>query len=392
MVLGVTGGIASYKSVTLARLLTQQGAEVDVVMTHGAQQFVGAVTFEGVTGRRVHSEIFESGEALSHIRLARDAHAIVVAPATADFLARSAQGRADDLLSAILLAARCPVLMVPAMNDRMWSHRQTVLNTAHLREIGYDVMEPAVGPLAFDEGEGPGRMPEPDLIAATVTRTLCKETPLTGKRVLVTAGSTREAIDPVRFISNHSSGRMGVAIARAAWVRGADVTLIAGPLEVPAPAGVRTIDVTSTEDMARAVAASLTESDVLIMAAAPADFRPSDVASEKIKKAHAPNSLALTPTTDVLASTIATRPPRLVAVGFALETESLLQNAREKLASKKLDLIVANRAGVAGEGFGADTNRVTIIGANGDEVLPLMSKNDVAEVLLDRIEALISGR
>jgi len=361
-------------------------------MTRGAQQFVGAVTFEGVTGRRVHSEIFESGEALSHIRLARDAHAIVIAPATADFLARSAQGRADDLLCAILLAARCSVLIVPAMNDRMWSHRQTVLNTAHLREIGYDVMEPAVGALAFDEGEGPGRMPEPDMIAAAVARTLNKDTPITGKRILVTAGSTREAIDPVRFISNHSTGKMGVAIARAAWARGADVTLIAGSIEVPVPAGIRKIDVVSTEDMSHAVAASLADSDVLIMAAAPADFRPADVASEKIKKAHAPDSLALTPTMDVLTSTIAARPSRLVAVGFALETESLLTNAREKLTSKKLDLIVANRAGVPGEGFGADTNRVTIIGANGDEALPLMSKDDVADALLDRIEALISGR
>ncbi len=361
-------------------------------MTRGAQQFVGAVTFEGVTGRRVHSEIFESGEALAHIRLARHAHGIVIAPATADFVARSAQGRAEDLLSAILLAARCPVLIVPAMNDRMWSHPQTVINTTHLREIGYDVMEPAVGPLAFDEGEGPGRMPEPDMIAAAVTRMLSKSTALNGKRVLVTAGSTREAIDPVRFISNHSTGKMGVAIARAARARGAAVTLVAGPMEVAPPAGVSTVHVTSTEDMARAVGESIASADVLVMAAAPADFRPSDVASEKIKKAHAPDSLALTATTDVLASTIAARPPRLVVVGFALETESLLQNAREKLASKKLDLIVANRAGVPGEGFGSDTNRVTIISANGDEALPLMSKDDVAEVLLDRIEALISGR
>ncbi len=361
-------------------------------MTRGAQQFVGAVTFEGVTGRRVHSEIFESGEALAHIRLARDAHVVVIAPATADFLARSAQGRADDLLSAMLLAARCPVLIVPAMNDRMWSHPQTMLNTRHLREIGYDVMEPAVGPLAFDEGEGPGRMPEPDAIAATVTQTLRKGAALNGKRVLVTAGSTREAIDPVRFISNHSTGKMGVAIARAASARGADVTLVAGPMEVAPPPGVHTIAVTSTEEMARAVAASLASSDVLIMAAAPADFRPAHVASEKLKKAHAPEPLTLTPTTDILASTIAARPPRLVAVGFALETESLLENAREKLAAKKLDLIVANRAGVPGEGFGSDTNRVTIMSADGDEALPLMSKRDVAEALLDRIEALLRGR
>ena len=361
-------------------------------MTRGAQQFVGAVTFEGVTGRRVHSDLFESGQALAHIRLAREAHVIVVAPATADFLARAAHGRADDLLSAMLLAARCPVLIVPAMNDRMWGHPQTVLNASHLREIGYDVMEPAVGALAFDEGEGPGRMPEPEALAASVTRILCTDPVLAGRRVLVTAGSTRESIDPVRFISNHSSGRMGVAIARAAWARGADVTLVAGAMEVPVPPGIRVVRVTTAADMAAAVATALGDSDVLIMAAAPADFRPSAIASEKIKKAHAPESIPLTATPDILASTIATRPPRLVVVGFALETESLLENARARLASKQLDFIVANRAGVDGEGFGADTNRVTIISAKDEEPLPLMSKDDVAEVLLDRVEAVMSGR
>ncbi|HWG32767.1 MAG TPA: bifunctional phosphopantothenoylcysteine decarboxylase/phosphopantothenate--cysteine ligase CoaBC [Gemmatimonadaceae bacterium] len=392
VVLGVTGGIASYKSVTLARLLAQDGAEVDVVMTRGAQQFVGAVTFEGVTGRRVHSDLFESGEALAHIRLAREAQVIVVAPATADFLARAAHGRADDLLSAMLLAARCPVLIVPAMNDRMWSHRQTVLNAEHLREIGYDVIEPATGPLAFDEGEGPGRMPEPEAIAAHVERALRRGSALAGKRVVVTAGSTREAIDPVRFISNYSTGRMGIAIARSAWARGADVTLIAGAIEVPIPTGVQVVRVTSTAEMSASVGAAIKNADALIMAAAPADFRPAEVAAEKIKKAQAPASIPLTATTDILASTIAIRPATLVTVGFALETQSVVENARAKLAAKQLDMIVANRAGVAGEGFGADTNRVTILSANGEEVLPLMSKDDVAESLLDRIEVLLNGR
>jgi phosphopantothenoylcysteine decarboxylase / phosphopantothenate---cysteine ligase len=378
--------------VTLARLLAQEGAEVDVVMTRGAQQFVGAVTFEGVTGRRVHSDLFEPGEALSHIRLAREAHVIAVAPATADFLARAAHGRADDLLCAMLLAARCPILIAPAMNDRMWSHRQTVLNAQHLREIGYDVIEPATGPLAFDEGEGPGRMPEPEDIAAHVERALRGGSALAGKHIVVTAGATREAIDPVRFISNHSTGRMGVAIARAAWVRGADVTLIAGAIEVPVPASVPAIHVSSTAEMASAVNAAIAGADVLIMAAAPSDFRPADVAPEKIKKASAPSSIALAATTDILASTIAKRPARLVTVGFALETQALIENARAKLASKQLDLIVANRAGIAGEGFGADTNRVTLLSASGEEVLPLMSKDDVAESLLDRVEVLLNGR
>jgi len=363
-----------------------------VVMTRGAQQFVGAVTFEGVTGRRVHDDLFESGEALAHIRLAREARVIVVAPATADFLARAAHGRADDLLSAMLLAARCPVLIAPAMNDRMWSHKQTVLNAEHLREIGYDVIEPATGPLAFDEGEGPGRMPEPEAIAAHVERALRGGSALAGKRVVVTAGSTREAIDPVRFISNHSTGRMGIAIARAAWARGADVTLIAGSVEVAIPTGVRTVHVTSTAEMASAVNVAIESADALIMAAAPSDFRPANIASEKIKKAHAPSSIALTATPDILASTTVNRPAKLVTVGFALETQSLIDNARAKLAAKQLDMIVANRAGVAGEGFGADTNRVTLISAAAEEVLPLMSKDDVAESLLDRVEVLLHGR
>ena len=376
----------------LARLLAQAGAEVDVVMTHGAQQFVGAVTFEGVTGRRVHADLFESGEALSHIRLAREAHAIVVAPATADFMARTAHGRADDLLSAMLLAARCPVLIVPAMNDRMWSHPQTASNAAHLREIGYDVMEPDIGPLAFDEGEGPGRMPEPEAIATRIERLLHAGSPLAGKRVLVTAGSTREAIDPVRFISNHSTGRMGVAIARAAWARGADVTLVAGALEVPIPDGIDSVRISDAAGMAQAVGVAIGGTDVLIMAAAPADFRPSTVAATKIKKTHAPESIPLTSTVDILSSTIAKRPAHMIAVGFALETESLLENARAKLAAKQLDMIVANRAGVEGEGFGADTNRVTFISAAGEEVLPLLQKSEVAELLLDRIEVLANGR
>lgn len=361
-------------------------------MTHGAQRFVGAVTFEGVTGRRVHSDLFESGEALAHIRLAREAHVIVIAPATADFLARAAQGRADDLLSAMLLAARCPVLVVPAMNDRMWAHAQTQHNARHLREIGYEVMEPAVGPLAYDEGDGPGRMPEPESIVDATIRVLAPTSCLVGKHILVTAGATREEIDPVRFISNYSTGKMGVAIARAAAARGAIVTLVAGAIEVPVPQGVQVTRVVSTTDMAEAVADALSAADVLIMAAAPADFRPSSKFEAKLKKANAPESIGLVPTTDILASTISKRRAGLVSVGFALETESLVDNARAKLAAKKLDLIVANRAGVPNEGFGSDTNRVTIIGAGGEENLPLMSKNDVADALLDRIEVLLNGR
>ncbi len=361
-------------------------------MTRGAQQFVGAVTFEGVTGRRVHTDLFESGEALAHIRLAREAHAIVVAPATADFLARAAHGRADDLLAAMLLAARCPVLLAPAMNDRMWSHVQTVRNTAQLRDIGYEVMEPAVGPLAFDEGEGPGRMPEPDVIGDRIERLLRTGSVLAGRHVVVTAGATREAIDPVRFISNYSSGRMGVAVARAAWARGARVTLVAGALEVPLPVGPVALRISTAQEMANAVTAAIADADVLIMAAAPADFRPRIVESSKIKKAAAPDSIALAPTPDILQTSIAVRPAKLVTVGFALETEAIIENARAKLKNKQLDLIVANRAGVAGEGFGSDTNRVTFVTKDTAEELPTMSKDAVAEQLLDRVERVLHGR
>ncbi|MDQ2889828.1 MAG: bifunctional phosphopantothenoylcysteine decarboxylase/phosphopantothenate--cysteine ligase CoaBC [Gemmatimonadota bacterium] len=377
---------------TLARLLAQAGAEVDVVMTVGAQKFVGPVTFEGVTGRRVHSDIFQAGDALSHIRLARDAAVIVVAPATADFLARAAQGRSDDLLTALLLAARCPILVVPAMNDRMWAHPQTARNAAHLRDIGYHVMEPDVGPLAFNEGEGPGRMPEPDAIADELGRLLRGSSSLAGRRVLVTAGATREPIDPVRFISNSSSGRMGIAVASAAFARGADVTLIVGAVEVPLPVGPKAITVSTTDEMLRAVSASLAVADVLIMAAAPADFRPADVAEGKIKKATGPQSISLAPTADILASTKSERRPEAIVVGFALETDALLDNARAKLRAKQLDIVVANRAGVAGEGLGAVTNRVTFVTATGDEALPLLTKSAVAETLLDRIEGMLNGR
>ncbi|NUQ12729.1 MAG: bifunctional phosphopantothenoylcysteine decarboxylase/phosphopantothenate--cysteine ligase CoaBC, partial [Gemmatimonadaceae bacterium] len=228
--MGVTGGIASYKSAWLARLLTQAGAEVDVVLTRSATEFVGAVTFEALTGRPVHTALIEAGHALDHIRLARAAHVVVIAPATADFMARAATGRGNDLLAACLLATTAPVLFVPAMNDRMWAHAQTVRNVRHLRELGYQVLDPDVGELAVGEGAGPGRMPEPEAILSHVGRVLERHTPLTGRKVLVSAGPTREAVDPVRFLSNRSSGKMGVAIAAAAWRRGADVVLVAGPL------------------------------------------------------------------------------------------------------------------------------------------------------------------
>lgn len=377
----------------LARLLTQAGAEVDVVMTRGAREFVGPITFEAVTGRPVHTEIFGPGHALDHIRLARDAKVIVVAPATADFVGRAAHGLADDLLTACLLAAQSRVLLVPAMNDRMWSHAQTRRNIEHARSLGYEILEPAEGPLAVGEGSGPGRMPEPEEIVSHVGRLLEGKTALSGRRVVVTAGATREPLDPVRFISNHSSGKMGIALARSAWRRGADVTLIAGHVDISIPREIPTVSAPTVQDMARAVSESLPSTDVLIMAAAPADFRPTSEASEKIKKGKVVPQIELEATEDILKSTISRRKKKSVIVGFALETTDGLKNAGAKLKSKDLDLVVLNNVREPGAGFGVDTNRVTVIGRDGGhEDLALMSKADLADVLLDRIERELDGR
>jgi phosphopantothenoylcysteine decarboxylase/phosphopantothenate--cysteine ligase len=395
VLLGVAGGIASYKTAWLARLLSKAGAEVDVVLTRAATEFVGAVTFEALTGRPVHTGLFDPGRALDHIHLARAAHAVVVAPATADLMARAATGQADDLLTACLLATEAPVLLVPAMNDRMWAHAQTQANAAHLRTLGYQLLEPDEGMLAAGEGSGPGRMPEPEVIFAHVGRLLeNRDAAIAGRRVLVTAGPTREAIDPVRFLSNHSSGRMGTAIAAAAWRRGAAVTLVAGPLAVPVPVGVRHVHVESTTQMQEAVARELPTADVLVMAAAPADYRPSEVSAGKLKKTGEARSIALAENADILASTRAARRDGAVIVGFALETDDVVANARRKLTAKDLDLIVLNDAKEAGAGFGVATNRVTILARGSDEPerLPLLTKHEVADAILDRVEAVLRGR
>ena len=391
ILLGVTGGIAAYKSAWIARLLTQAGAAVDVVLTRSAVEFIGAITFEALTGRPVHTALIAEGHALDHIKLARAAHAVVVAPATADFIARASNGNADELLTACLLAATCPVLIVPAMNDRMWAHNQTQANVAHLREIGYAVLEPDAGPLAVGEGAGPGRLPEPETIVAHVARLLEPAGTLRGKRLVVTAGPTREPVDPVRFLSNRSSGKMGVTIAAAAWRRGAEVKLIAGPLSVAPPAGPSVTTVETTEQMRAAVERSIATADALIMAAAPADFRPAAPADQKIKKANAPAAIALEPTPDILASTISSRSNKLVTVGFALETNSAIEHGRGKLASKQLDLIVVNDATEPGAGFAVDTNRVTFIDRDGQtDAQPLLGKSEVADLILDRVERLMA--
>jgi phosphopantothenoylcysteine decarboxylase / phosphopantothenate---cysteine ligase len=394
IVLGVTGGIAAYKAVMLARLLTQSGALVDVVMTRSATQFVGAVTFEALTGRPVYEALIAPGHALDHIKLAKRADLVIVAPATADFLARAAQGHADDLLTALLLATAAPVMIAPAMNDQMWAHPQVRNNSAHLRTIGYTVVDPDVGPLAQGEGSGAGRLPEPDTLLAHAARMLDRDAQWIGQRVVITAGPTREAIDPVRFLTNHSTGRMGVALAAAAWKRGAHVTLIHGPLEVALPVGVHTQAVTSTVDMRDAVANALPAADVLIMAAAPADFAAATVAEHKLsKRADGEPTLKLTHTPDILRTTLSQRKPGAMIVGFALETGDLDRKALHKLEEKQLDLIIANDAMQDGAGFGADTNIVTIFDKDGGrEALPIASKVDVAHTILDRIAARMVSR
>ncbi len=388
----MSGGIAAYKSVSLARLLTQAGAQVDVVLTRAALEFVGAITFEAVTGRQALAEIFEPGHALDHIRLAREADVVVVAPATADLMARAAHGHADDLLTASLLATSSTVLFVPAMNDHMWAHPQTVRNVAHLRELGYKVLDPDDGPLAVGEGSGPGRMPEPETIFAHVGRILEADSTLRGRRIIVTTGATREPVDPVRFLSNHSTGKMGAAVAAAAWRRGADVTLIAGHTDVDLPAGPRVIRADTTAAMAAAVSEEIRSADALVMAAAPADFTVKDASATKLKREGGASALDLVETADILKAVSAGRKRGSVIVGFALETGDATTRGAEKLRAKNLDMIVVNDQTEAGAGFGGDTNRVTLLTRDGKrEDLPLMLKTELAEQLLDRIGAMLNG-
>jgi phosphopantothenoylcysteine decarboxylase/phosphopantothenate--cysteine ligase len=393
VVLGVTGGIAAYKAITVARELTLAGAEVDVVLSAGALEFVRSLSFEALTGRPAYSSLYPSGDPLLHIRLARDADLVVVAPATANLLARAAAGMADDLITATLLATDAPVVLVPAMNDRMYAHPATQANLSRLAEYGYLLAGPAVGPLAWGEGEGPGRMLEPEQIVAHAGRALEGRGALAGRRVVVTAGPTREPIDPVRFIGNRSSGRMGYEIAAAAWRRGADTLLISGPSHLPVPVGVEVRRVETAEQMRAVVADALPLADTLVMSAAVADFRPAHVAGDKLKKeAGGVPELPLEPTADVLRSTRDARPVGCVVVGFALETADVLENGRRKLEGKGLDLLVVNDATEPGAGFEVETNRVVLLQPGvADESLPLMSKAEVADRILDRVEAILAA-
>ncbi len=389
VVLGVSGGIASYKACFVARRLTEVGATVDVVLTSSAAEFVRPVTFEALTGRPVLASLWDPDRALAHISLARDSDLVIVAPATANLIARAAQGMADDLLAAILLARRGPVLLAPAMNDKMFSQPQTQENLEALRSRGWVTVGPERGALAEGWSEDPGRMSEPETIVAYAERLLrSPQSRLNGKKVVVTAGPTREEIDPVRVLTNRSSGRMGYALARAAFARGAEVTLISGPTLLPPPPGVELIGVETTEEMASAVAAALKKAAALAMAAAPADFRPVSTAKQKRPRSSGALTLELRPTPDILEQTRSLR-ARCVSVGFALETGSELDRARKKLEEKGLDLIVVNRADEPGSGTEVETNRVTLIGKQRTEKLPLLSKEEVAEKIWDAVEELL---
>ncbi|HSE27454.1 MAG TPA: bifunctional phosphopantothenoylcysteine decarboxylase/phosphopantothenate--cysteine ligase CoaBC [Gemmatimonadales bacterium] len=388
VLLGVSGGIASYKSCTLARRLAEAGARVDVVLTRAAAEFVRPVIFEALTGRPVLTSLWTAGTALDHVRLPAAADLLIVAPASADLVGRAALGLADDLLAAMLLARTGPLLLAPAMNDAMFAHPATQANLATLRARGAHIVGPEIGPLAEGPSERPGRMSDPEVILAHAERLLRGDGRLAGRRVLVTAGATREPLDPVRVVTNRSSGKMGYRIAEAAWARGAEVTLVAGPGALPEPVGVTVHRVETTADLEAAVREALPGADVLVMAAAPADYRPTGAADRKRPRHAGPLQVELEPTGDILVGTRPARKPGAVVVGFALETGDAVAKGRAKLAAKALDLVVVNDALEPGAGFEHDTNRVTLVASNGAATaLPLLDKRAVAEAILDAVEA-----
>ena len=397
LVLGVSGGIAAYKACSLLRLFTEAGHDVTVVPTENALGFVGASTWAALSGHPVRAGVFDDVSSVPHVSLGQGADLVVVAPATADLLARAASGRADDLLTNVLLTARCPVLMAPAMHTEMWRHAATRANVATLRERGVLVLDPADGRLTGADS-GPGRLPEPEDIAEVAFSLLGDEATvaavrgrdLAGLRVVVSAGGTREYLDPVRFIGNASSGRQGVAIARAAALRGASVTLVAAHLSVAPPAGVCVVQAGSTADLAAAMSGLAEDADVIVMAAAPADFAPAAPAASKIKKqGDGGLDVTLVQTTDVLASLSRSRPREQVIVGFAAETaspEALLDAGRAKLARKGCDLLVVNDVS-DGAVFGARGNTVSVLDRAGVVVTVSADKSIVAHRILDAVLA-----
>jgi phosphopantothenoylcysteine decarboxylase / phosphopantothenate---cysteine ligase len=392
IVLGVTGGIAAYKSPDLVRRLRERGADVQVVMTAAAREFVTATTFQAVSGRSVRTDLWDAAAeaAMGHIELARWADAVLVAPASADFLARLATGMADDLLATLCLATQAPIAVAPAMNHLMWANPATAANITTLTRRGVQVWGPAAGDQACGE-VGPGRMLEPLELSERAGGLLQPQAgPLTGRRVLVTAGPTRECIDPVRFISNRSSGKMGFAVAQAAYEAGASVVLVAGPVALTTPAGITRIDVESAADMLSAVLRELPGIDAFISTAAVADYRPAQVATQKIKKSNDVLELSMERTADVLA-TVAARSERPLVVGFAAETESVEQNARGKLMKKNLDMIAANEVG-HDKAFDCDDNQLVVLTRSARHELPRASKLNLARGLIALVAQELNAR
>ena len=388
VLLCVTGGIACYKSAMLASALVKQHCNVHVLMTRNAAEFIGPHTFESLTGNRVSMDTFDRNyvHQVEHIALADQADLVLVAPATANVLAKCANGIADDMLTTVVLACDCPKIAAPAMNTRMYENPVTQDNLEKLRRYGWEIVEPAAGRLACG-AVGKGKMPEPEDLLETVLHALVHEKDMEGMRVLVTAGPTQEALDPVRYLTNHSTGKMGYAVARAAAARGAQVTLVSGPTDLKKPGYVETVDVVSAQDMFDAVTSRAPEQDLIIKAAAVADYRPRTVSEEKIKKSGGDEDLhlELERTQDILAWLGEHRREGQLLCGFSMETQNMVENSRKKLAKKHLDMVAANNLKEDGAGFGVSTNLLTLITAEGETALPLMSKDEAAHRLLDEL-------
>lgn len=386
VILGVTGSIAAYKAANLASMLKKQHADVQVIMTKNATQFMNPITFESLTGNKCLVDTFDRNFQfqVEHVALAKRADLAIVAPATANIMAKLAHGLADDMLTTTLLACRCPKLIAPAMNTRMYENPVTQNNMDILRKYRFRIIEPAVGHLACGD-TGAGKLPQETLLLECILDEIAMEKDMKGLHVLITAGPTMEAIDPVRFISNHSTGKMGYALARVCRRRGAEVTLVSGKTNLEAPYGVTLVPVTSAQDMFEAVSSRAKEQDLIIKAAAVADYRPVTVAENKIKKSPGDMSIALERTTDILAWLGEHRREGQVLCGFAMETEHMVEHAKEKLTKKHVDMIAANNVKVAGAGFGTDTNVVTLITEDGAEELAKMSKEEVASRIVDAL-------
>ena len=385
IVLGVTGSIAAYKIASLASMLVKKQADVTVIMTPNATNFINPITFESLTGNKCLVDTFDRNFQfqVEHVALAKLADVFLVAPASANVIAKAAHGIADDMLTTTLLACQCPKIFAPAMNTRMYENPIVQDNIEKLKGYGMEMITPSNGYLACGD-TGAGKMPEPETLFEAIVKALAPKD-LAGKKVLVTAGPTQEKMDPVRYISNHSTGKMGYAVARAAMLRGADVTLVSGVTALQPPEGVKVVPVISAADMAQAVKAAASEHDIIVKAAAVADYRPAVTADEKIKKKDGGLTLSLERTEDILAWLGANRLEGQILCGFSMETEHLLENSRAKLERKKIDMIVANSLKQAGAGFGTDTNVVTLLTKQGTEELPLLSKEEVADRLLDRL-------